>query len=77
MESSIHIEKIKEYIDRCMLKGDLHPDDLVQIIEHNNTYINLKTIPKYAKDNNISDSGARRYRKVLTLFGVKFIADNE
>ena len=77
MESTIHIEKIQEYIDRCMHNGRLKPEDLVQLFEHNNCYMNLKTIPKYAKDNGISDSGARRCRKVIELLGVKFIQDND
>ncbi len=75
MESTKHIEKIQEYIDICMHKGELSPRDLVQLFEQNNLYMNLKTISQYAKDNDISYNGAKKCRNIIELFGVKFVQD--
>jgi len=75
MGSTEHVEKLQEYIDICMHKGDLSPRDLVQLFEQNNLYMNLKTIPQYAKDNNISYNGAKKCRNIIELFGVKFVQD--
>lgn len=36
-----------------------------------------KTISQYAKDNNKSYNGIKNHRKIITLFGVKFVLDNE
>lgn len=76
-KNQIHIRKIDEYVCKCLCKEELDNSDLVQIIERINDYLNLKTIQKYATDNNISYNGARNNRTITTLFGVKFIADNE
>ena len=67
-----HIDKIEEYTYKCMLKDEL---DLVQLLERISVYANLKTIAKYAKDNGISYNGAKNNRKIIELFGVKFIND--
>jgi len=75
MGSAEHIDKLQEYIDICMNKSELSPRDLVQLFEQNNLYMNLKTIPQYAKDNNISYNGAKKCRSIIELFGVKFVQD--
>lgn len=77
MQSNNHVEKIEEYIYKCILKDELNDDDLVQIIERINTYLNLKTIQQYANDNNLSYNGAKKHRERVELFGCKFIKDNE
>lgn len=56
------------------LVGD---DDLVQIIEQAGAFLNLQTISDYAKENKISYNGAKKFRNVKKIFGVKFIIDNE
>jgi len=75
MKSTEHIEKLQEYIDICMHKGELSSIDLVQLFEQNNLYMNLKTIPQYAKDNNISYNGVKKCRRIIELFNVKFVQD--
>ena len=77
MKDSIHIDKIEEYVYKCICKNELSNSDLVQLFERLNDYAGLKTITQYAKDNNISYNGAKNNRNVIELFGVKFIADNE
>jgi len=75
MGSTEHIDKLQQYIDVCIHKGELSSDDLVQLFEHNNCYMNLKTIPQYAKDNNISYNGVKKCRNIIELFNVKFVQD--
>lgn len=77
MKSIEHVDKIEEYIYKCLVKDELDNDNLVQIIERINTYVNLKTIQNYATDNNMSYNGAKNNRKILNLFGLKLIADND
>lgn len=77
MTSTEHIDKIEEYVYKTILKKELKEENLIQLFERLNTYLNLKSIQKYANDNNISYNGAKNNRKIITLFGCKFIADNE
>jgi len=72
-----HTGKVKEYIYKTALKGELDNDGLVQIIELCGELLNLKTITQYAKDNNISYNGAKKCRNVIDLFNNKYIIDNE
>ena len=50
---------------------------LVQLIELSGGFLNLKTIPDYAKENNMSYNGVKKFRKIETIFGVKFVIDNK
>ena len=72
-----HTDKVKEYIYKTALKGELDNDGLVQIIELCGELLNLKTITQYAKDNSISYNGAKKCRNVIDLFNNKYIIDNE
>lgn len=72
--TTVHLDKIEEYVHKTLVKGEL---DIVQLFERLSPYINLKTIQKYADDNNISYNGAKNNRKIISLFGVRFIADND
>jgi len=76
MKDSIHIDKIEEYVYKCICKNELSTLGLVQLFERLNDYSNLKTISQYAKDNSISYNGAKNNREVIELFGVKLISDN-
>lgn len=76
MKNTNHVDKIEEYIYKCLQKDELSTDNLVQIIERVNSYLNLKTINNYAKDNKISYNGEKNNRSVLKLFGCRFIAQN-
>lgn len=69
-----HIDKIEEYVYKTLCRGEL---DIVQLFERLNTYTNLKTITQYAKDNNLSYNGVKNNRNIITLFGVKFVLDND
>jgi len=56
--------------------NQLSNDDCVRIIEHVGSYLNLKTIPDYAQENNLSYNGVKKFRKVKEIFNVKFVIDN-
>ena len=77
MKSTVHIDKIEEYVYKCLQKDELNNNDLVQIIERINYYLNLKTIQKYANDNSLSYNGVKKHRKIIKLFGCKLVADND
>lgn len=68
-----HLDKIEEYVYKTLCKGELN---MVQLFERLNTYANLKTISQYAKDNNLSYNGVKNNRKIVELFGVKFVSDD-
>jgi len=72
-----HKDKILEYVTKVVYKGELENESLVQIIELCGGFLNLKSIPQYAKDNHISYNGAKKCRNVIELHGNKFIIDNE
>lgn len=57
--------------------GELDNDSLVQLIELAGSYLNIKTIPDYCKENNISYNGAKKHRNPITIFNTKFIINNE
>jgi hypothetical protein len=70
-------EKLKVFIFQKFQDGELDNNTLVQLIEQAGNYLNLKTIPDYAKVNNISYNGVKKTRKIVELFNVKFVIDNE
>jgi hypothetical protein len=70
------INTIQEHISMRIEGGELSNNDLVQLIEHVGAYLNLKTIPQYAKQHGISYNGAK-FRKVIKLFNTKYIIDND
>lgn len=70
-------EKIKVFIFQKFQDGELNNDTLVQLIEQAGSYLNLKTIPDYAKENNMSYNGVKNNRKIVELFKVKFVIDND
>jgi hypothetical protein len=49
----------------------------VQLIELIGGFLNLKTIPDYAKENGLSYNGVKKFRQVVTIFNTKFVIDNE
>ena len=69
--------KIIEKLQESVIDGRLSNECLVQIIEQCGSFLNLKTISNYAKTNQISYNGAKKFRENIDLFGVKFILDND
>ena len=71
------VNKIKNRLSYNIQNNELTNEELIQIIEHIGYYLNIRTISDYAKNNSISYNGAKKFRKNVTIFGVKFIIDNE
>jgi hypothetical protein len=69
--------KLKEFIFNKFKQEEIDNDSLVQIIELCGFLLNLQTISDYSKNNDISYNGAKKFRKSVKLFNVKFIIDNE
>lgn len=71
------INKIQEHLSIRIENGELTNDELVQLIEHIGNYLNLETISNYAKINNMSYNGVKKFRNIKTIFNTKFVIDNE
>ena len=69
-----HLDKLEKYVYEKICKDEL---DVVQLFERLNVYVNLKSISQYAKDNKLSYNGVKKHRKIIKLFGCKFVADND
>ena len=70
-------EKILNRLSELIETNQLNNEDLVQIIEHVGSYLNLQTISEYSKENNLSYNGVKKCRKIIKLFNVKFVIDNQ
>ena len=70
------INKIEEHLSLRIENGELTNDDLVQLIEHIGAYLNLQTIPDYAKEHKLSYNGVKKFRTIKTIFNTKFVIDN-
>ena len=71
------VNTICEHLSKRIESGELSNEDLVQIIEHVGSYLNLTTRSDYAKQNGLSYNGAKKFRENVKLFNVNFIIDNE
>lgn len=69
-------DKIIQHLSHRIENDELTNNDLVQIIEHLGSYLNLATIADYAKRNNLSYNGVKNHRKTTTIFNVKFVTNN-
>lgn len=70
------VNKIADHLTERIISDELSNDDMVQLIEHLGGYLNLKTIPDYAKENNMSYNGVKKFRETREIFNVKFVIDN-
>lgn len=70
-------EKICNHLSDRIESNQLSNDELVKIIEHIGSYLNLKTISDYSRENGISYNGTKHFRKVKIIFNTKFVIDNE
>lgn len=71
------IDSICERLSYYIAQGQLSNDELVQIIEHTGSYLNLSTRSQWAKQNGKSYNAAKKYRQNVKLFGTTFIIDNQ
>jgi hypothetical protein len=68
------MNKLSDFIEQ----GGISNDDMVQEIEALGNYLGLETIASYAKRKNTDYNNVKKssLRKV-TIFGVKFVIDND
>jgi hypothetical protein len=71
------INTICDHLSKRIANGELKNEDMVQIIEHIGSYLNLKTISEYARENNLSYNGVKKFRTIRKIFSVKFVIDNQ
>jgi hypothetical protein len=69
--------KLLNFIHEKFRNEELDNDSMVQLIEQAGSYLNLQTLPNWAKENFKSYNGAKMQKNKVNLFGVKFIIDNE
>lgn len=77
MQGSELKDKIILNIMKGMEQNMLSNTDLIEIIEAAGSFLNLRTISDYAKQNNISYNGAKNFRDNVELFNVNFVIDND
>jgi hypothetical protein len=70
-------QKLLSFLDDKMYDGQFTNEDLVQFIESVGKYLNLQTLPNYAKENNMSYNGVKKFREIKTIFNTKFVIDND
>ena len=68
---------IQEHLAKRIEQGELSNEELVQIIELIGNYLNVATITTYAKANNMSYNGVKKFRNVVTIFGTKYVIEND
>ncbi len=73
---------IKEHLGNRLHNIELTNDEMVSLIDLIGGYLNLRTVANYATTNKISYNGVlERIKsgkiKEYTLFGVKYVIDNE
>lgn len=69
-------EHIKDF-ERQLFEGNISNEEMVQLIELLGSYLNIASIPDYAKQNNLSYNGVKKTRNIITLFNQKFVVDND
>lgn len=70
-------QKLISFLDEKMYDGNFTNEDLVHFIESVGKYLGLQTLPDYAKENNMSYNGVKKFRQTKTIFNIKFVIDNE
>lgn len=69
-------EKLIAFTEQKFMAGELDNESLVEFFKQMGRYMNLQTIPDYAKANGLTYQGAKKCRHIERLFGVSFVIDN-
>ena len=77
MSITENTNKLLKFTAEKFEKGELDNDSLVQLIELCGNYLNIETLPNYAKINNLSYNGVKKHRNIVKIFNVKFVIDND
>jgi hypothetical protein len=76
-ETRKNTDKLLQFISEKYEKGHLDNDSLIQLIALAGDYLNLRTIQTYADEHGMSYNGVKKFRKIKTLFGTKYVIDND
>ena len=63
-------------LEERILEDKWSVDGLVQLIELSGQYLNIQTIPDYAKTKKLTYNGVKKTREIREIFNVKFIIEN-
>ena len=79
MNTTENGSKLNDFIVKKIQNNELSNDDLVELIKLCGSYLNLKTIPDYAKAEKISYPGVlkRKNIEIVKIFNTKYVIDNE
>ena len=77
MSTAENTEKLLSFVAKKFESDELNNGSLIQLIELCGNYLNIATIPDYAVRNNLSYNGVKKFRKVVEIFNVKFVIDND
>lgn len=77
MQNIDYTTKSLQALEKSIQEGKWNNEGLVQLIELAGLYLNIKTIPEYAKQNKLSYNGVKKCRKITILFNTKFVIDNQ
>lgn len=78
------MNQLTEYEQKALNKlgesiqlGKWSNNGMVQLIEVVGDFLNLQTIPDYAKTHNLSYNGVKKTRTIVEIKEVKFVIDND
>lgn len=77
MQLSEYEQKRLSKLGESIQSGKWSNEALVQLIEQASGFLNLQTIPDYCKRTGISYNGAKKFRTIRKIIGVKFVIDNK
>ena len=79
MNTTENGNEINDFISKKIQTNELSNDDLVELIKLCGAYLNLRTIPDYAKDEKISYPGVlkRKNIEIVKIFNTKYVIDND
>lgn len=69
--------KLIDFVCRKFEAGELDNSSLVELFKRTGMYLNLQTIPDYAREKKMSYEGVKKFRHIDEIYGVKFVIDNE
>ena len=72
-EEQVMLDRFVGYVSTHEVSNEF----LVQLIELSGLFLNIQTIPDYAKNNKLSYNGVKNNRQIVNLFNVKFVIDND
>lgn len=62
---------------QSVIDGKWSNSGLVQFIEVVSSFLNLETIPNYAKKHKLSYNGVKKTREIIVINSVKYVIDNK